>query len=141
VIPMATFPRVFLPICWLVGLTPRIFSTQRKDIIPSSSKDLVMIAKVEGEKSMVVIEQVGDCIYSMCTLKKDLKVKDVRTVAKTAKECGSTNYVRTAEETMHVDGEEWWRRMMVRNLYSTNNQQSSLQFLVKDDSAEFVNCQ
>ena len=100
-----------------------------------------MIAKVEGEKNMVVIERVGDYIYSMCTLKKDLKVKDVRIVAKTAKEMGSTNYVRKADETMHVDGEEWWRRMMVRNLHSTENQQVSLQFLVKDDSAEFVNCQ
>ena len=96
-----------------------------------------MIAKVEGEKSMVVIERVGGCIYSMCTLKKDLKVKDVRIVAKTAKEMGPSIQLTTCDQSMNVDGDEWWKRMMVRNLHSADNQEVSLHFLVKDDPAEF----
>lgn len=97
-----------------------------------------MIAKVEGEKSMVVIERVGGCIYSMCTLKKDLKIKDVRIVAKTAKETGPSIQPRSCDQSMNIDGDEWWKKMMVRNLHSTDNQEASLHFLVKDDIAEFI---
>jgi hypothetical protein len=97
-----------------------------------------MVAKVEGEKNLVVIERFGDCIYSMCTLKKELKVKDVRLVAKMARERDLATYVRTAAETMHVDGGEWWRRMTIRDLHSTNKQQVSLQFLIEDDIMGYI---
>ena len=95
-----------------------------------------MIAKVEGEKNMVVIEKIGDYIYSMCTLKKDLKVKDVRIVAKTAKE-KDVNIVRTTDEGMHIEGGEWWRKMVVRNIHSGEKQQVSLQFLTGDVNTEY----
>jgi hypothetical protein len=99
--------------------------------------EVVMIAKVEGEKSMVAIERVCGFVYSMCTLKKDLKVKDVRIVAKTAKEMGPSIQPRSCDQSINVDGDVWWKRMMVRNLHSTDNEEVSLHFLVKEDTAEF----
>lgn len=95
-----------------------------------------MVAKVEGEKNMVVIEKISDHIYSMCTLKKDLKVKDVRMVAKTAKE-KDVNIVRTTDEGIHIEGGEWWRKMVARNIHSGDKQQISLQFLSGDIKTEY----
>ena len=92
---------------------------------------MVIVAKVEGEKSMVVIERVSERVYSMCTLKKDVKVKDVRTTAKTAKE---SDLPRT-DGNIQVDGDEWWRSMVSRkhNIEMlSSSQELSLQFLIQD---------
>lgn len=99
-----------------------------------------MIAKVEGEKSMVIIERISHGIYSMCTLKKDLKVKDVRMVAKAAKEKDST-YVRTTNDAIEVDGEVWWRRMMIGKVQLGERQQVSLQFLSGQNCIEYIQSQ
>jgi hypothetical protein len=131
VVPIATFPRVFFPIQWLLGCMPRVFSAHRRDIIPSTAGvEVVMIAKIEGEKNMVVLERVGESVYSMCMLKKDLKVKDVRSVSKSAKETDMTNLARGNEEVMEADGDEWWRKMTVNNLRRGDENQVSLKFLI-----------
>jgi hypothetical protein len=128
---------VFIPLCWLVGSTPRIFSTRGKEIsMTSLGVGAVMIAKVEGEKNMVVIENISDSIYSMCTLKKDLKVKDVRTVAKTAKE-KDMNIVKATDEGMYIEGGEWWKKVVVRNIHFGEKQQVSLQFLTGGVNTEY----
>ena len=89
-----------------------------------------MVAKIEGEKNMVVIERVGERIYSMCALKKDVKVKDVRTIAKTAKETEQP----PATETATIEGGEWWRGMVARR-HNQENQGVSLQFLIRDPAS------
>jgi hypothetical protein len=91
---------------------------------------MVMVAKVDGEKSMVVIERIGERLYSMCTLKKDVKVKDVRTAAKTAKETDQPP-VTEAEKVM---GGEWWKGMVARRCDS-EKQEISLQFLIQDSTS------
>jgi DNA replication regulator SLD3 len=94
---------------------------------------MVMIAKVEGEKNMVVIEGIGERMYSMCALKKDVKVKDVRTVAKMAKET-ELPLVTEVEEPVH-EGNEWWRGMVVRKLETREKREISLQFLIQNPTA------
>ena len=93
-----------------------------------------MIAKVEGEKNMVVVGRFGGNMYSMCTLKKDLKVKEVRLVAKSAKETDFTSLVRPKDESMQIDDKKWWRKLMVNNPCSGTKKQVSLDILV--DSSE-----
>ena len=133
VLPIAVIPRICFPVCWLAGPTPRVFSTHRHDILPSiSGLGMVMVAKVEGEKCMVVIERVGDNMHAMCALKKDLKVKDVRLVAKTSKEIAPSSRVAAVDESMQVDGGEWWRRMMAKKPYHGEEKQISLKFLIED---------
>ena len=95
-----------------------------------------MIAKVEGEKNMVVVERVGEHVYSMCTLKKDLKVKDVRLAAKSAKETDTSYLARPRDESMQVDGEEWWRKLAVSNLFSGEKKGVSLEFLIHGPESE-----
>jgi hypothetical protein len=87
----------------------------------------VMIAKVEGEKSMVVIEKIGECLYSMCALKKDLKIKDVRTAARSAKDFEIPSQIQTEKDEMQVDGNEWWRGLMVRPSQLKPRQDATLQ--------------
>jgi hypothetical protein len=128
---------MFFPACWLVGSTPKIFSTKRKNLISDiSGAEVVMIGKVEGEKNMVVIERVDDYIYSMCTLKKDLKVKDVRMAAKASKD-KYVNHVSVVDEAREVDGGEWWRKMMVRNKHSADRHPVSLRFFVGKIGPEY----
>jgi DNA replication regulator SLD3 len=94
---------------------------------------MVMVAKVEGEKNMVVIERIGECVYSMCALNKDVKVKDVRTVAKMAKDT-ELPVVTEVEGTLQ-EGNEWWRGMVVRKLETQEKQELSLQFLIQNPAA------
>ena len=137
-IPIATFPRYYFPISWLVGSTPRIFAANQKQIIPGSDKrGLIMIARVEGEKGMVVIEQVEEYLYSMCALKKDLKVKDVRTIFKASKEKDNIVEVSSTDENMQIDGDEWWKNIAVRNITQGERGDVSLQFLLDERSPEF----
>jgi hypothetical protein len=93
---------------------------------------MVMVAKVEGEKNMVLIEKVGECIYSMCTLKKELKIKDIRTVAKMARDVNQQTQAQN-EDRMEVDGDEWWARMVVREPQRRTEQDMKLQFLIDDE--------
>jgi hypothetical protein len=97
---------------------------------------MVMVAKVEGEKNMVVIEKIGECIYSMCILQKDLKIKDIRTAAKTAKELDQKAQVSDGDR-MQVDGDEWWRRMVVQESQRRDEQDLNLNFLIDDGTAEY----
>src|SRR5271155_2451374 len=116
---------------------PRVFSSHRREFIPSiSGRDPIMIAKVEGEKNMVVVERVGEHVYSMCMLKKDLKVKDIRLVAKSAKETDISNLVRPRDESMQIDGEEWWRKLAVSNLISGEKKEVSIDFLIHGPESE-----
>jgi len=85
---------------------------------------------------MVVVERVGEHVYSMCMLKKDLKVKDVRLVAKSAKETDVSNLVRPRDESMQLDGEEWWRKLAVNNPFSGEKKEVSLEFLIIRPEAE-----
>lgn len=87
---------------------------------------------------MFVIEGVGDHIYSMCALTKDLKVKDVKIVAKTAKERDSTSYAMETGEKMHIDEGEWWMRIALRNLHSTDQPPVPLEFLIQDSTQEYT---
>ena len=100
----------------------------------------VMIAKVEGEKNMVVIEKIGECLYSMCALKKDLKIKDIRTAARSAKECEIPSQIQTETDEMEIDGNEWWRGLMVRPSQLKPRQDATLQLnlLVQDGSAKYT---
>jgi DNA replication regulator SLD3 len=86
---------------------------------------------------MVVIERIGDCIYSMCTLKKDLKIKDIRTVAKTAKDLDQRTQTPDGNR-MQVDGDEWWRRMVVREPQRREEQDLNLNFLIDDGISEYL---
>jgi hypothetical protein len=65
---------------------------------------------------MVVVERSD--VYSMCMLKKDLKVKDVRLVAKSAKETDISNLLTPRAESMQINGKEWWRKLTTRNVIS-----------------------
>jgi hypothetical protein len=127
-----------MPIQWIVGSTPRVFTSQGNRLIPLSG--VVMIAKVEGEKSMVVIEKIGECLYSMCALKKDLKIKDVRTAARCAKEQEIQSEIQTEEDGMQIDGNEWWRGMMVRQSQLRPRQDVTLQLnlLLRDGIEEYT---
>lgn len=119
-----------------MGSTPRVFTAHRVPIIQTTNGEgMVMVAKVEGEKNLVVIEKIGECLYSMCTLKKDLKIKDIRTVAKTARDMDQTNQAPDGD-SMQVDGDEWWRRMIVRHPQRREEQELSLNFLIGDGTAE-----
>lgn len=134
VTPVTAFPRVLLPIDWIIGSSPRVFTAHRTKIIPSSNGvESVMIAKVEGEKNMVVIEQIDKCIYTMCTLRKDLKLKDVRVVAKASKDIGPTTRDDTDGTRMELEGSEWWRGMMARSSRVCPIRSVSLQFLINDN--------
>lgn len=128
--PFTTFPRSFLPIFWLAGSTPRLFSIKRNIFgSPFNVNGIAMIGKVEGEKHMVVIEQVRDCLYSMCSLKKDLKVKDIRQIAKKSKEVTSSETQSSEGENIQAGGGEWWGESVVRNTNREEGQDISLQFL------------
>jgi len=116
---------------------PRVFSSHRREIVPwVSGRDMVMIAKVEGEKNMVVVERVTENIYSMCTLKKDLKVKDVRLVVKSTKETHTSNLEKSRGECMQLDGEEWWRQFAVSNPRSGEQKGASFDFLIRPPESE-----
>ena len=95
-----------------------------------------MIAKVEGEKNMVVVERVAENVYSMCTLKKDLKIKDVRLVVKSTKETDISNLERPRDESMQLDGEEWWKKVTVNNLFAGEKKDVSLEFLIQAPEPE-----
>ena len=95
-----------------------------------------MIAKIEGEKNMVAVEKVGDKIYSMCTLKKDLKVKDVRLAAKSAKETDLSGLVRRRDENKQSEGEDWWRKLVVQNPFFGERKQVSLEFMINTPESE-----
>ena len=140
VTPVCMFPRVLLPIDWIIGSSPRVFTAHRTKLIPSSNGvESVMIAKVEGEKNMVVIEQIDKCIYTMCTLRKDLKLKDVRVVAKAAKDIRPTTRDESDGNGMELEGSEWWRRMMAGSSRVCPIRSVSLQFLINDNPPiEFV---
>jgi hypothetical protein len=97
---------------------------------------MVMVAKIEGEKNMVLIEKVGECIYSMCLLKKELKIKDIRTVAKMARDVNQQNRPQD-DDRMHVDGEEWWARMVVREPHRHAEPDLKLHFLIDDGTVEY----
>lgn len=114
-----------------------MFTAHRAPIIPTNGEGMVMVAKVEGEKHMVVIEKIGECIYSMCTLKKDLKIKDIRTVAKTAKELDQRTQASDGDR-MQVDGNEWWIRMVAHESQRYDEQDLNLNFLIDDGTAEYV---
>lgn len=133
VIPVASFPRVFFPISWLSGSKPRVFSTHSaENLTRIIGLGVVMVAKIEGEKSMVIIERVDDHVYSMCSLRKDLKIKDVRSVAKMSRDKDIKLEVKqmcAAIAAMPVEGSEWWRGMAVQGLQSDLNRQVSLKFL------------
>jgi hypothetical protein len=135
VLPISTFSRCLLPISWIVGSTPRVFTAHRVPTIPPGVNGMVMVAKVEGEKNMVLIEKVGECIYSMCTLKKELKIKDIRTVAKMARDVNQQNQAQD-EDRIQVDGDEWWARMVVREPQRRTEQDLKLQFLIDDGTVE-----
>lgn len=98
-----------------------------------------MIAKVEGEKSMVVIEKIGQCLYSMCALKKDLKIKDVRTAARSAKEFEIPSQIQPENNEMQIDGNEWWRGLMVRQSQLKPRQDVTLRLnlLLQDGIAKY----
>lgn len=85
---------------------------------------------------MVAIEQIDDYVYSMCALKKDLKVKDVRTAAKASKDKDYEPEIICNREKMPVDADEWWGKFAVLHL-KEREQDLSLQFLVEDKPAEF----
>ena len=113
---------------------PRIFSTHsaenRTRII---GLGFVMVAKVEGERSMVIIERVDDSVYSMCLLRKDLKIKDVRSVAKTSRDNDIKLEVKALNAAaMPVDRSDWWASMAVQTLQSDFNRPISLEFLRND---------
>jgi len=134
VIPVASFPRAFLPISWLSGSTPRIFSTHSpENLTRAIGLGVVMVAKVEGEKSMVIMERVDDHVYSMCSLRKDLKIKDIRYVAKTSRDNDIKLEVKALNAAaMPVDGSEWWTSMTVQTLPSDINRQIFLEFLHRE---------
>lgn len=95
-----------------------------------------MIAKVEGEKNMVVVERVAENVYSMCTLKKDVKIKDVRLVVKSTKETDISNLERPRDESIQLDGEEWWKKATVNNLFTGEKKDMSLEFLIQAPEPE-----
>jgi hypothetical protein len=68
VTPIAVFPWYFMSIPWLVGYMLCVFSV-RTPIIPGEG--MFIVAKVEGEKNMAVIERIKEHVYSMCALKKE----------------------------------------------------------------------
>ena len=140
VTPVVTIPRPLLPIDWLVGSSPRIFSVHRTLLIPSiNGIEPVIVAKVEGEKSMVVIEQIDKCLYTMCTLRKDLKLKDVRTVAKSAKDLSLQVQEQADDPRMEIGEDEWWRGMVVRPKQGQGEHPSlQLQFLLEDEPSPQV---
>ena len=131
VIPVASFPRAFLPISWLSGSTPKIFSTHSpENLTRAIGSGVVMVAKVEGEKSMVIMERVDDRVYSMCSLRKDLKIKDVRYIAKASRDNDVKLEVKALNAAaMPVDGSEWWTSMAVQTLPSDFSRHISLKFL------------
>ena len=136
-VQIASFPRYFLPISWLIGSIPRVFLVHHTDVIPSMSNiGLVMVAKIEGEKNMVVIQRVGEDVYSMCALKKDLKIKDVRTITKAARDKQIDN-VNSRNVHMPMDEGEWWQGTTVRKLNTQNKRDVSLKFLKEDISIKF----
>jgi len=130
VVPIASFPRYMMPIHWTVGSTPRVFTSHGNRIIPLSG--VVMIAKVEGDKGMTVIEKIGECLYSMCSLRKDLKVKDVRMVAKGVKDVEMPSQEEIDVDEMQVDGNEWWRTMMIRPSQLKERHEITLNMLIQD---------
>lgn len=137
VIPVASFPRVFLPLSWLVGSNPRIFSTHATESLTRIiALGVVMVAKIEGEKSMVIIELVDDRVYSMCSLRKDLKIKDVRAVAKMSRDKELKLEVKQVNAAMPVEGNEWWTNMAVQTLQSDFSRQLTLKFLTNEEISE-----
>jgi hypothetical protein len=104
----------------------------RSPILPTTTGDVVIVAKVESEKSMVVIERIEDHLYSMCTLKKDLKVKEVRLVARKAKDTENLSLRNIEDNPMQIDSGEWWTKLMVHNINVPEKRDRSLQFLIND---------
>jgi hypothetical protein len=138
IIPVASFPRVFLPLSWLVGSNPRVFTTHAAEgLARIIGLGVVMVAKVEGEKSMVIIERVDERAYSMCLLRKDLKIKDVRAVAKMSRDKELKLEVKQVNAAMPVEGNEWWKNMAVQALQTDFNRQITLKFLSNDTISEF----
>lgn len=130
VTPVASFPRVFLPISWLSGSTPRVFSTASPDNLTRIiGLAAVMIAKVEGEKSMVIIERIDDCVYSMSSLRKDLKIKDVRSAAKMSRDKDVKLEVKPVNCTIPDNGSDWWKNIAVQHRQSDCNRQVPFKFL------------
>ena len=137
IIPVASFPRVFLPLSWLLGSTPRIFSTHAAEgLTRIIGLGVVMVAKIEGEKNIVIIERVDHCIYSMCSLRKDLKIKDVRAVAKMSRDKELELEIKQVNAAMPVEGNEWWKNMAVQTLQPKLNRQITLKLLSNESISE-----
>jgi len=112
---------------------PRIFSAEKRVGVPSViTGQIVMIARIEGEKNMVAIEKIGESLYAICSLKKDLKVKEIRTMSKMSKDANHAARTRTNQETMQIDGEEWWRGLSTDESNAEINGEVNLQFLVEE---------
>jgi hypothetical protein len=97
--------------------------------------DSVFVAKVEGEKNMVVIEQIDNCVYTMCALRKDLRLKDARTLAKSGIVPIARSQERPDDSRMEM-GDEWWRGLIAgppRNGLETCS--VPLQFLISDTTS------
>jgi hypothetical protein len=94
-----------------------------------------MVAKVESEKSMVILERIDDHVYSMCSLRKDLRIKDVRSVAKMSRDKDVKLQIKAMNPAMPVDGSEWWKSMAVQDFPSEIDCQVSLKFLDNDTSS------
>jgi hypothetical protein len=93
-----------------------------------------MVAKIEGEKSMVVIDKVRKEVYSICTLRKELKVKDVRLLAKSAK---VHEDVEVGKFSMG-ESDCWWKDMTARFVPRCETCPVALDFLTVDRTQEFV---
>jgi len=112
---------------------PRIFSAEKRVGVPSViTGQIVMIARIEGEKNMVAIEKIGESLYAICSLKKDLKVKEIRTMSKMSKDANHAARTRTNQEKMQIDGEEWWRGLSTHEYNTEINGEINLQFLVEE---------
>jgi hypothetical protein len=82
---------------------------------------------------MVALEMIDRCLYTMCALRKDLKLKDVRALMKSSKNIPLPLQNDTECTNMDIDGSEWWRNIAIRPRHSQGQHLTNLQFLIENN--------
>ncbi|OLL26367.1 hypothetical protein NEOLI_002498 [Neolecta irregularis DAH-3] len=74
--PFGTASRIFIPVYWVSG------SLQLFHAPLAIRPGTVILAKLDGEKTLVCIEWIGDQIFALCKLSEHVRVKELRNVIK-----------------------------------------------------------
>ncbi|KAA8908456.1 DNA replication regulator SLD3-domain-containing protein [Sphaerosporella brunnea] len=100
--PTVVIPRSHIPMSWLAGAPSRLFD------VPTESPAIaqpgyVVVVKIEGERQLSAVENVGGNVYAIYRLSTQLRMKDIRKVASQTK-----HLLTTVPSNYDLCEREWW---------------------------------